>query len=263
MGMKRAFTLVELLVVIGIIAVLVAILLPALSLARDEARRVSCANQLRQLAAGCTMYLNEHKEYPPNPLLPAVMACGPSGMTVDLLNAVGSELKWNPSPIDTSMTIDDFPIVATCPFRRNIDVFKACDLYDYGTPIWISGYVYTARLREGGSNLFGIPLMPMRGAQRTGKYRGVIWADTFIFSQVGGVDSGYSAFHFRGATDFNYATGTVYSTRTLRGQNRAFDDGSVEWLPIGHIDTDPAHRDSASAYKIALPGNALTLWYYF
>ena len=58
----RAFTLVELLVVIGIIALLISILMPALTRARDQALRTQCMNNLRQLLAGCHMYVVEYKQ---------------------------------------------------------------------------------------------------------------------------------------------------------------------------------------------------------
>ena len=63
--MKKNFTLIELLVVIAIIAILAAILLPALGKARDKGHAASCQSNLKQIAMGLTLYADDSDQYAP------------------------------------------------------------------------------------------------------------------------------------------------------------------------------------------------------
>jgi len=105
---SRGFTLVELLVVIGIIAVLIAILLPSLSVAMESARRVSCLSNLKQCGEGITMYTNDNGGNFPLP----------PGMTPDPSDA----LWWQPARIQEVAQHGLGKYVSVTP--NNLEMFR-------------------------------------------------------------------------------------------------------------------------------------------
>ncbi len=91
--MRRAFTLIELMVVVAVIGLLVGILMPALGNARTQARRAACSSNLRQIGMGLQIYLSgNHDRFPYASFMPSV---GPFPLDREKPIRIADVLKYN------------------------------------------------------------------------------------------------------------------------------------------------------------------------
>jgi prepilin-type N-terminal cleavage/methylation domain-containing protein/prepilin-type processing-associated H-X9-DG protein len=170
--MRRAFTLVELLVVIGIIAVLVSLLLPALNKAREHANAVSCMSNLQQLGLTLQMYRNDFHDYVPAEV--GTSATNPAVYWSD--NYMNAETNWANSN-DISYYSGGFNVQLQAYMARDLGGRK----YNFKSPLYLcpadADPAHTTKNADERSVSYG-PVHP-QFAGSGGNRDAVTWANVF------------------------------------------------------------------------------------
>ena len=219
----KRFTLIELLVVIAIIGILASMLLPALNMARNKARAISCMSNLKQLGTATQMYVdNFNGNYYP---LRATMPGPCYGVTWK--GFLATELGWAPtSSVPNKLPIDRQAKVFDCP-SNSLAISKSIKstYADRTYQSYAYNYLYFSSSTWGAvkQNMFKHPAKSF--------YIG----DTNDDPLKAAIATHYYVLH--GA-----ASAAKLGNRHTGGPNLLFGDGHVGWMKYAEIQADPTKK---------------------
>ena len=217
---RPGFTLIELLVVIAIIAILAAMLLPALGRSREMARRAFCAANLRQVALGLTMYAEDDAGKFPPPFL----TIQGFGMGVDL-NVLSQPQLAVYGQYGMSMTL------LTCPTGQNTSKLNGVSFWG---DIVITSYMFLNHLNPielsswntipvpGGPQIKSRPLNVLSTGNTTGSDGGSVLVAEAVWLGANAPATPYPAY-----TNHHYTPGGICSD--FAGANHVYLDGHTAW----------------------------------
>jgi prepilin-type N-terminal cleavage/methylation domain-containing protein/prepilin-type processing-associated H-X9-DG protein len=217
----EGFTLVELLVVIGIIAVLIAMLLPALNKARQQATRVSCASRLRQLGLMFQMYVQNN-----NGKLPF---CNKDGVgTTNLSYSYGGDPDMMPSKQYLGYRADKIPAgkasLCQCPAQPDDNATYWYYGYAYNRYIFAYAPYETLRL-SAHRHPWETALLLDKGYGKVGASLGYPWVGQ-RFTTASETNADYIAYELAAIRHGGSGKGS-----NPGGLNVAYLDGHVAWFP--------------------------------
>lgn len=263
-----AFTLIELLVVVAIIALLIGVLIPALSRARETSRMAVCGSNVRQIALANTGYAIESRGH-------YVRAAA------DIFNGFGGTKRWHgqrlsagvsPDPLQNTFDPAIGPLVdylgvdgqvKACPSFADFITDGALNAFERGN----GGYGYNRHYVGGRSDRYGdTPQAAAMSARQTDVHRPadtIMFTDTAFITIVGGAKQ-HIEYSFAEPPFFQTNPGAPSTSRANASIHfRHLDNANVAWVD-GHVRSEPIvfNRQSISAGGAVDPSLSLGLGWF-